>query len=73
MSSKSGYRLDRDDGGLTNRERQVVKLMRSGVQFVEIGEQLGITKQRVNAIVNSLVKKGAVVKTEAGNFAVVVK
>jgi DNA-binding NarL/FixJ family response regulator len=58
--TEPGYAIDRDDDGLTRREREVRRGLRDGLDQPGIAESLGITKQRVNQIVASLTKKGAV-------------
>jgi len=55
-----GYRLERDDRGLTNRERQVLQLMVLGKGQTEIGRELGLSKQRIDQLVKALIVKGVV-------------
>lgn len=55
-----GYRLDRDDRGLTSRERQVLQLMVLGKGQTEIGKELGLSKQRIDQLVKALIVKGVV-------------
>jgi DNA-binding transcriptional regulator LsrR (DeoR family) len=45
-----GYKLDRDESGLTAREREVRDLLAAGMRQTEIAERLGIGKQRVGQI-----------------------
>lgn len=55
------YVLDRDARGLTALQRQVLDLVGTGAQPVEIRERLGgMTKQRVHAILRVLERKGFV-------------
>ena len=53
-----GYMIGRDSGGLTDREREVMSRLASGMTQHQIAEQLGLTKQRVGQIVTALRKKG---------------
>jgi len=53
------YKLQRDRNGLTARERQVRDGIAAGMCQLDIGELLGISKQRVWQLVASLKKKGA--------------
>jgi DNA-directed RNA polymerase specialized sigma subunit len=53
------YRLDRDESGLTAREREVIDLLsQPGMTLSGVGSQLGISKQRVAQI-----RKSAEAKT----------
>lgn len=70
--TKPGYEIQRDERGLTGRERQVLDEMTKGETFAVIAERIGVSKQRVGALVNSLVEKGYVVRS-GGDFAVVVR
>lgn len=54
--TQPGYKLDREDG-LTKRERWVLGLLRTGKSYAEIGEVLGVSKQRVGQIALALKKK----------------
>lgn len=71
--TKAGYEIGRDDFGLTKREREVFEALKTGAQFNTIASELGVTKQRVDSIVKSLVRKGRVLRLENGGCAVVVK
>jgi DNA-directed RNA polymerase sigma subunit (sigma70/sigma32) len=55
--TEPGYKIDRRDG-LTAREREVLDLLRQGMSQVEIGEAIGVSKQRVGQILLVLVEKG---------------
>lgn len=59
---KPGYTIGRDEAGLTGREREVLRLVVDGKNMPEIAEAIGITKQRVNQILNALVGKGRLEK-----------
>jgi DNA-binding NarL/FixJ family response regulator len=52
-----GYVQDRDGEGLTKREREVRDLLKQGLDQPRIAERLGVTKQRVSAVVKSLDEK----------------
>lgn len=58
--TKPGYKIDRSDDGLTKREREVYDLLKQGKTLTQIGEALGVTKQRTNQIAKSLESKGRV-------------
>lgn len=60
--SEAGYKLDRDEDGLTAREREVVAGLREGKTFEAIGLGLGVSKQRVAQIANALVEKKVLIK-----------
>ena len=60
VGTKPGYKHERDDSGLTKREREVLDLMVEGLDGPHIGERLGITKQRVGQIQKALVDKGRI-------------
>lgn len=70
MATKAGYAISRDEQGLTGRERQVLEAMATGAQFIEIADKIGVSKQRVTAVVGSLIRKGYVLRTNGGGFAV---
>lgn len=58
------YVIGRDDEGLTKRERQVAALFDEGLEPVQISETLGLTRQRVHQIAQSLVSKGRAKKID---------
>ena len=62
VGTKPGYQIGRDSHGLTERERQVLVKIVEGLQGPQIAVALGITKQRVDQIQKSLVRKGALEK-----------
>lgn len=68
-----GYVLDKDESGLTVRERQVLAGMKEGKQFVVIAAGAGVSKQRVLQLVRALEAKGFVIRTPDGEYAVIVK
>lgn len=53
-----GYEVDRDESGLTARERQVLALVREGQAQAAIGKQMGLSRARIGAIVKRLREKG---------------
>ena len=55
-----GYEIGRDQRGLTAREREVLTALIHETPPVVIAEELGISKQRVNQILNALQAKGIV-------------
>lgn len=65
----SGYSLDRDDDGMTARQRAVTgHLVDDGWTYEEIGTELGISRQRVGQIVRDLLNTHRVTKGEDGVF-----
>lgn len=62
----TGYEIGRDDRGLTNRERQALGLLVQGREGWQIAEELGVTRQRVHALIRILEKKGVLVRGEDG-------
>ena len=64
--ARSGYHLDRDERGLTARQRDVLKCVVDGKTARQIEADLGMTRQRVSAIVKQLVDKGLVERTGHG-------
>lgn len=53
------YTLDRENG-LTQRERAVLAGLLVGKSQLQIGADLGVSRQRVHQIVGGLKKKGVV-------------
>ncbi len=58
--TEPGYRVGKDGSGLTNREREVLELHVEGLNLVQIGERLNVSKQRADQLVRQLRKKGAI-------------
>jgi hypothetical protein len=54
MGDEPKYRVGRDEHGLTIRDRQVRDLLAKGKKQIEIAEELGVGKQRVQQIVAKL-------------------
>jgi two-component system, NarL family, response regulator DesR len=58
--------LDEDDPGLTERERQVLRLLADGCSYEEVGQQLFISPETVRTHVAKTIRKlGARTRTEA--------
>lgn len=53
------YRIERDEQGLTGREREVLALLVIGKSQSEIGRSLKLSRQRVGQIVGELRRKEA--------------
>lgn len=68
--TKPGYEIGRTEG-LTKREREVLALIVEGKNGPECAEALGVTKQRVKQIQQSLERKGRLQK-QAHQYVVVV-
>lgn len=69
--TQPGYDIGRDDSGLTKREREVIAGIVAGQALVQIAAALGVTKQRVDTIVRSLIQKDRLRRTD-GHFEVIV-
>jgi len=57
-ATKPGYKVDRDESGLTARERQVLELLNRGRTRKDIETDLGLTKARIGALCKSITNKG---------------
>ena len=57
-----GYRKGRGDEGLTDREREVLRRLARGDTTVEVGQALGLSKQRIHQLLNVLDRLGYVVR-----------
>ena len=64
--TEAGYKHDRDARGLTAREREVLTLIPLDLSYEEMARRLGLTKQRVGAVVKGLRNKGFLERTEHG-------
>ena len=72
MSSTGKYKIGRDEQGLTERERQVLDVFRRGAtSLADVAAEVGVSKQRLTQLLNSLVLKGALARTESGYATVV--
>lgn len=60
----AGYRFDRDEEGLTSRERSVLALIQKGLTFAQIGKEMGVSRQRVGQIATALVKKQRLIRQD---------
>lgn len=60
----TGYEIGKGEDGLTNKERQVLELVRNGNTRQEIATALGFSRQRASQYVKSLTDKGFVPKPE---------
>jgi DNA-binding CsgD family transcriptional regulator len=72
MTVEPGYEIGRDGRGLTKREREVLALLVEQLNLVQIGERLGVSKQRAEQLVKSLEKKG-IVQRHGDEITIVVK
>lgn len=59
---KPGYKQARDDRDLTARDRQVLMLLHEGQNQAQAAASMGLTRQRVSAIVQKLKERGYVTK-----------
>lgn len=53
-----GYSIDRDETGLTAKERTALGLLRAGKSQAETADLMGLTRARVSAIVRKLKDQG---------------
>lgn len=53
-----GYSIDRDEAGLTAKERTALGLLRAGKSQAETADLMGLTRARVSAIVRKLKDQG---------------
>ena len=68
----AGYSQERDDRGMTRREREVLGLLTWKLPNTRIAEELGLTRQRVGHIVKALKEKGFVEEREGGGLVIYV-
>jgi DNA-binding MarR family transcriptional regulator len=66
------YALERDERGLTARQREVLAGLTAGKNQVQIAEQLGVSKQRIAQVLTDLERAG-VVKRVAGEYQITLK
>jgi len=71
-SVQPGYEIGRDDRGLTRREREVLTCLAEGLNLVQTGARLGVSKQRVDQLVKALEMKGAI-KRNGDEWVIVVR
>lgn len=69
--TKPGYQIERENG-LTKREREVLGQIAQGHNVVQTAHALGVSKQRVDQILRSLVTKGRVTR-DGVHFTIVVE
>ncbi|QOP66199.1 hypothetical protein SEA_DANIELLEIGNACE_59 [Arthrobacter phage DanielleIgnace] len=58
MTVKSGYKIERDENGLTAHERAVLVGIVDGKTLTAIGNEQGLSRQRAAALGKSLLAKG---------------
>lgn len=58
MAVTAGYKIDRDENGLTENERHVLKLLSGGKNLTVIGKEMELSRQRAAKLAADLVKKG---------------
>lgn len=61
MASEKGYKIGRDESGMTARERDIVERMVQGQSQSAIGRELGISRQRVSEIIARMKKEQKIV------------
>jgi predicted DNA-binding protein YlxM (UPF0122 family) len=57
VPSKPGYALDRDERGLTARQREFLGYFQQGLSWAEIAEKTGVTRSRVGQMRKNLLAK----------------
>lgn len=55
---RPGYKRERDEAGLTPRERQVLTGLQAGKSRSQLMAELDLTKQRISALCKSIADKG---------------
>ena len=65
------YSIGRHDDGLTDREREVVRMLGEGKSFRDMAKAHGGTHQRYHQLAQSAVKKGVIAKTADGKYVAV--
>lgn len=60
------YTLDKDESGLTRRQREVLHLVRQGHSQSEIADEMGLTRQRVSQIIKDLRRHDVEMTNERG-------
>lgn len=61
--TQPGYEIGRGPDGLTARERAVLGGVAEGLDMVQIGHRLGVSKQRVKQIMSALEKKSRLIRS----------
>lgn len=64
----TGYSKSRGDDGLTDREREVLRRLARGHTDVQIGQALGLSKQRINQVVRVLERLGLVTRAQGRTY-----
>lgn len=58
----TGYEIGKGEDGLTNKEREVLELVKHGNSRQQIATALGFSRQRASQYVKSLTDKGYIEK-----------
>jgi biotin operon repressor len=53
-----GYLIDRDESGLTAKERTALGLLRAGKSQAETADLMGLSRARVSSLVRAMKDKG---------------
>jgi DNA-binding IclR family transcriptional regulator len=71
MGVTPGYKIDRDEHGLTHNEREVLKGMLQGKTLTAVGVEMDLSRQRTAKLASDLVEKGWLIRGEKrGQYAV---
>lgn len=65
------YSIGRHDDGLTDKERDAVRMLGEGKSFRTMAREAGGTHQRWHELAQSAVKKGVIAKTADGKYVAV--
>lgn len=74
MGVEPGYKIGRDENGLTQNERDVLKGLLEGKTLTAVGGDMDLSRQRAAKLASDLVEKGWLIRGEKrGAYAVETK
>ena len=74
MTVKAGYTIGRDEHGLTENERRVLKGLLQGQTLTAVGHDMGLSRQRTAKLAADLVEKDWLIRGEKrGQYAIEAK
>lgn len=74
MGVEPGYKIGRDEHGLTQNERDVLKGLLEGKTLTAVGGDMDLSRQRAAKLAADLVEKGWLIRGEKrGQYAVETK
>lgn len=67
MASKPGYTVERDQSGMTRRQREVLGLFAAGeTNLTQMASVLDLSRQRTHQLAGELEKKGLLIRYDSG-------